>query len=565
MSEEELLSKVGVGDMDQVMKMVQNFSDSYCYTIDLTTDEAWYNNHAERKFGLPGVYFKNCTEILLSVTYEGDRQALRDELNECGAGIKTEHEMTYRWYDLDKNVVWIECRGHIITTCEGHRVMIGRVREIGRRQRADDVTGLQREVLFQQKIQPILTAYPEQIRYLIRFGIDNLKEINEKDGSTAGDKILREAADIMLSATDGKADLYRLVADEFMMIVMADADLPAPRTMYDRVSRKIQSTIKKRNYSRAYTVSAGVLQNNLVGMTYEGIMNSTEFAMFEAKRNGRNQMVFFDQSDYKKYIRSIHLRETLRKSIRDGFKGFEVYYQPIVSKKGCRIAGAEALLRYKDPEGNSISPMDMIPILEESSMIIPVGSFVLENAANTCNLWRKVIPDFRINVNLSYVQIRQSRIDTELKRVLEKNRLSTNSLMMEVTESGYIQSDRRCISLFKELGRMDIDVAIDDFGTGYSNLRYIRDMNASIVKIDNSFVSQALSDEYDYTVLKNIIRMVHDVGMEVCIEGIEQPEELERLTKTEPDFIQGYLFGRPCQRDVFEEKFLERDSLDECR
>ena len=556
MSEENLLSKVIVEDMNQVMMLVQNFSDSYCYTIDMTENEAWFNNGVENEFPLPGSHFKNCSEELLKVSYESDRKALKDELDACASGRLKFHNMIYRWYDHGHNAVWIECRGYCVTTADGHRVLIGRTREIGRRQIADDITGLQREVLFQQKIQPMLADCPEKIRYFIRFGIDNLKEINEKDGTAAGDEVLREAADIMLSAAEGKADMYRLVADEFMMVVMADADLPAPRTMYDRVSRKIQSAIKKRNYSRTYTISAGTLQDNLSGITYEEIMNDTEFAMFQAKRNGRDQMVFFSQPDYRKYIKNIHTREVLRQSIRDGFKGFEVFYQPIISENGCKLEGAEALLRYKDPDGNNIAPVDMIPILEESSMIIPVGAFVLDDAARTCSEWRKLVPNFKINVNLSYVQIMQSKINAELNRVFEKYKLDADSLMMEVTESGYIQSDMRCMSLFKEFERMNVSVAIDDFGTGYSNLRYIRDMNASVVKIDSSFVSQALNDGYDFIVLKNIIKMIHDVGMRVCIEGVEQQEELERLGKMEPDYIQGYLFGRLSPRNVFETDFL---------
>lgn len=545
-----------VDDMNQVMKLVQLFSDSFCYTIDMTTDEAWFNGGVEKKFAFPGSYIEHFTGAVERLCHKDDIPMLRKDLEACRTGKQNDHFLVYRWINRNDKNEWIECRGHCVDTSDGHRILIGRVREIGEKQRADNTTGLQREVRFQQKIQPILANNPCSIRYCIRFGVDHFKEINEKDGTEAGDGILREIAEFMTQAVEGHVDVYRLVADEFMIMVTADSEVPSPRTIYDRVTRKIVSAIRKRDYSRAYTISAGVLEKNFIGMTYEDVMNSTEFAMFQAKRNGRNQMVFFDQGDYNRYVTSLHIREMLQKSIKDDFKGFEVYYQPIVTRGGCRIEGAEALLRYHDENGNNISPAVMIPILEDSSMIIPVGKFVLENAARTCSEWRRKIPNFRINVNLSYVQIRQSRINAELRRVFSQYALSSGGLMMEVTESGYIQSDSRCKSLFAELGKMDVDVAIDDFGTGYSNLRYIRDMNASVVKIDRDFVVQALGDTYDFTVLKNIIKMVHEVGMQVCVEGVEKDEELHKLDVMNPDYIQGFLFGRPSPKDDFAVNFI---------
>jgi diguanylate cyclase (GGDEF)-like protein len=560
MSEKDLLTKSTTDDMNEVMRLVQNFSDSFCYTIDFTTGEGWFNGGAEKYFEMPGACFEHSMDVIMGLCYEEDRPALKADLEACESGAKNDHFIVYRWYNREHKVEWIECRGYCLNMGNGHRIMIGRVREIGHKQKADNITGLQKEVRFQQKIQPILENEPNRIRYCIRFGIDNFKEINEKDGMTAGDEILKEVADFIVQAVENKVTVYRMVADEFLIMVMVDSGVPSPRTVYDRVTRKIASTIRKRDYSRFYTISAGTLEKNYTGMTFEEVMHNTEFAMFQAKRNGRNQMVFFDQSEYNKYLSSLHIREIMQKAIKDDFRGFDVFFQPIVVSRsdGFRLEGAEALLRWHDEEGNYISPAVMIPILEESSMIIPVGKFVLRRAAMVCSEWRKYIPDFRVNVNLSYVQMRQSDVSKEISKALNEFNLPPDGLVVEVTESGYIQTDVRCRILFNMFREKNIDVAIDDFGTGYSNLRYIRDMNAQIVKLDRSFVIQALEDTYDFTVLSNIIKMVHEVGMRVCVEGIEKQEELDKIGTTEPDMIQGFFFGRPVCTDDFEKLYLTK-------
>ncbi len=558
MSEKELLAKSTADDMNEVMHMVQNFSDSFCFTTDFTTGEGWFNGGAEKYFEMPGCYYNNSSEVMMNLCYEEDRAAFEADMKACATGLKNDHYMVFRWYNKEHKVEWVEGRGYCLNLGNGHRVMIGRIREIGQRQKADNITGLQKEVRFQQKIQPILEKEPNKIRYCIRFGIDNLKEINEKDGTEAGDEILTEVADFITNAVAKAVDVYRLTADEFLVMVMADSEVPSPRTVYDRVTRKIASTVRKRDYSRFYTVSAGVLEKNFTGMKYEEVMHNTEFAMYQAKRNGKNQMVFFDQSAYNRYLSGLHIREIMQKSIKDDFKGFDVFYQPIISKDGYKLDGAEALLRWHDEDGSYISPSVMIPILEDSSMIIPVGKFVLRQAAQACSTWRKYIPDFWISVNLSYVQVRQSDVAKEINKVLNEFKLPSDSLVIEVTESGYIQTDIRCKLLFNTLREKNIDVAIDDFGTGYSNLRYIRDMNAQIVKLDRSFVIQALEDTYEFTVLSNVIKMMHEVGMLVCVEGIEKQDELDKINITEPDYIQGFFFGRPVNTADFEKMYLNK-------
>ena len=291
--------------------------------------------------------------------------------------------------------------------------------------------------------------------------------------------------------------------------------------------------------------------------TADEILRLTEFALNEAKRNGRNQMAVFDQENYNEYLRRLDIRKAMRRDVNNDFNGFQVFYQPIVKAPDFQVVGAEALLRWGNERYGNVSPAVFIPILEESGLIIPVGRYVLREAARTCKKWRESIGDFKIHVNLSYVQVHKSDLMKDVETCIEEVGLEPDSLVLELTESGYIETNDRIKEIFSELKDKNIDLALDDFGTGYSNMRYLKEIEAKTVKIDRSFVIQALQNEHDYNIINHIIDMVHSLGSSVCMEGIEQSDELDKMMKTHPDMIQGYYFGKPSPKEQFENQFLQ--------
>lgn len=182
---------------------------------------------------------------------------------------------------------------------------------------------------------------------------------------------------------------------------------------------------------------------------------------------------------------------------------------------------------------------------------------MLWEAARTCKKWKEYIPEFHINVNLSYVQLYKSDMMRDVEHCIQEVGLDPESLVLELTESGYIETNDRIKELFKDLKSRKIDLALDDFGTGYSNMRYLKEIDAKTVKIDRSFVVQALKNEYDFNIISHIIDMVHSLGSVVCMEGIEEKEELSKMMATKPDMIQGFYFGKPTSAGQFEKDFLQ--------
>ncbi len=540
-----------------VIEIMQQSSDAYMFILDLTVDTYMVAEKATKRFPFPSIVIENCSDTLKSVVYPSDYDMLSADLEKCRSGEKDEHALEYRWLDRMGRVVWISCRGTVVTGTEGHRLLIGTVSELGKKAKADNITGLRREARLRMNMESTLRDNPESIRYLMRIGIDNFKEINEKEGVEAGDEVLRELAECILKNVEESVDVYRLVADEFMIVDIGEGKGQDAGAVYKQIQKAIAATAKNQEYSRFYTVSAGVLREGFSGTTVEELIRFTEFALNEAKRNGRNQMTVFDRGAYDIYLERLDIRKSLRQDINHNFRGFEVYYQPIVSAADYKLIGAEALLRWRNEKYGSVSPAVFIPILEESGLIIPIGQYVLWEAARTCKKWKEYIPVFHINVNLSYVQLYKSDMMRDVERCIQEVGLDPGSLVLELTESGYIETNDRIKELFKDLKSKNIDLALDDFGTGYSNMRYLKEIDAKTVKIDRSFVVQALKNEYDYNIISHIIDMVHSLGSAVCMEGIEEKEELAKMMATKPDMIQGYYFGKPTPAEQFEKDFLQ--------
>lgn len=558
----EILQNVSLEQLVAVVEVLQKSSDSYFYILDLTSDTYIITEKMRARFPFESTVVENVTPILKKIIYPSDYPKLQADIGRCVSGEQDVHAMEYRWYDRDHRIVWIDCRGTVITGNGGHKMLFGRVTEMGREAKADNITGLRKEVRFRYDAEELLRDRSQSINYMMRIGIDNFKEINEKEGTEAGDNVLRELADCIITTVDVGVDIYRLMADEFMVVDARPDSARNATDIYNEIKYKVAETVREKEYSCFYTVSAGVIQDEFEGKDAETILRLTEFALNEAKRNGKNQMVLFDREAYDGYLRRLDIRKLMRQEINNNFKGFQVFYQPIVSTPDYKLVGAEALLRWNCEKYGNVSPAVFIPILEESGLIIPVGRYVLWHAAKTCKKWREILPDFHVNVNLSYVQVHKSDLMDDVNRCIDEVGIPPESLVLELTESGYIETDSRIKELFRNLKARNFDVALDDFGTGYSNMRYLQEIEATTVKIDRSFVVQALRNDHDYNIITHIIDMVHSLGSSVCMEGIEEEEELDKMMKANPDMIQGYYFGKPTSPDQFEEQFLQlKDSL----
>lgn len=553
------INLVGREEFEDVMRVFARCTDDYLFLFDLDKDEYIISEKVLERFDLPGNHFTNAGAVLEKIIYPEDMPGLTENLAQIRSGESQEHDLEYRWVDKNGKIVWISCRGVVIqdtTKKEETKLLIGRVTEIGSKRKADNVTGLFAERQLQLDFEQLKREGKRGKGIILRIGIDNFKEINERYGMDTGDIVLKMIAECMKQVA-GEDRCYRLDGDEFVML-MDEEDEQKARKKYHKTRILIEERRKEQGYQNFYTISAGV-----VGFYYEKtevdqLRTYSEFALGMAKKNGKNCSYVFTQEDYEAYLKNIKIQEKLRYSVNHDFQGFEVYYQPIVSLKTGQVVGAEALLRFSSKEYGMLSPGIFIPVLEESGLIIPVGEWVYRTAMRQTMEWHKVMPKFRININLSFIQICKSDVVNEIMSSIEELGIEPSTVLFEFTESGMISYDDSVQRLLDVLNENEVKIALDDFGTGYSSLAYLQNLKVNLLKLDRGFTSKAVINDFDYNLIGHIVDMAHSVGLQVCFEGIETEEELQKLRKLEPDYIQGFYYGRPVDKETFYEQNLKK-------
>lgn len=534
--------------------------DNYLYIMDMKNDTYCISESAAERFLLPSNCFTNASGYLAKVTCPADYPSLHGELEAIRRKEKDFHNLQYRWLDKERNPIWVNCRGRVLFDESGEpEFLAGCINEIGKKQKADNVSGLLGESALQEYMTDDFICGEKG--FLLRIGIDNFKEINENKGMSYGDMVLRKTAEAIEKAIIGEQKLFKVVADEFVIVDLEETQREAVLEQYQRIQRRVSAFIIENGYEVFFTISAGVVYfADIINRNYDNLMMLSEFALNEAKEGGKNKCYIYEKKDYEAFQRQKELIHIMRQSVNNGFEGFSTYFQPVMDIKQNKLTGAETLLRFCTEKTGFVSPVEFIPLLEESGLIIPVGRWVLEQAMIACEKIQKWIPDFKVSVNLSYIQVLKSNVLKEIIEIADRYNLPNDSILIELTESGFLESDNHFIDFCQGLKEHGIPLALDDFGTGYSNFHYLYNISPNTIKIDRSFTLKALKNDYEYNLLKHMSDMTHSIDLNFCIEGIETKEELDKICGISPDYIQGYYFGKPCPFEQFMTDFISGKS-----
>ncbi len=539
------------------IQLLQPCMDDYLYVLDCVNDIYYMSEGALERFPVPATEFSDVTNNLKLFVYAEDFPLLEADIREIVEGRKNDHNIQYRWIDKEGNPVWINCRGIAIRDELGRcQYLVGCVNEIGEKQKADNVSGLLGEFSLQQEWKQIQKQNLQG--FILRMGIDKFKEINEEKGAEYGDYILRQTAECIKRVILPDQLLFRVVADEFAVLDISGRDIEEAKQIYEQTRIKINKFIKETGYEVFYTLSGGILDfTDVEQMEFKNLMKLSEFSLNCAKDAGRNQFYVYQREDYAKFQQRKDLTQIIRRSIMNDFEGFDVYFQPIMDVRTGKLVSAEALLRFRTRERGMIPPLEVVPILEESGLIIPVGRWVLYRSMEVCSKIQEFIPEFKVSVNLSYVQVAKSDILSEIVAGVRQYGLHPGSVTMELTESGFFEMQTASFIQFCDgLKDYGVSMALDDFGTGYSNFNYLYELSPDTIKVDRSMTVKALKNEHEYRLLQHLIDMSHSVNSKFCVEGIETKEDLEKISLIQPDFIQGYYFGKPCPYEEFVENFV---------
>lgn len=534
----------------QTIRFLDDSTDDYFYLYDLANDRIYFTEKICEKYPIvsrtEGILFSEWSKIV----YAKDLKQLKYEINKIVSGKSDSHSMEYRLIDRSGSKNWVICRGTVLKRDDGTPgFLIGNVSEGAVRRELDSLTGLWNG----EKFKEDMGCLKKDKGYLMILDIDNFKNINVKNGREFGNNLLKMVAMVLEEKTDYLTKLYRLDGDCFALN-FPDKTKEAVIEFYNAVKEELKSYC---------TASAGaVAYSDGIGEDSGFLHQYAENALDRAKREGKNILAFFSSEDYQKSLDWIKLQDELKESVRHQCKGFSLRYQPQMRGKDFQVYGAEALLRYESATEGLVSPAKFIPILEQSGLICEVGNWVLKTAVKQCADWRKVLTDFHIGVNISYVQLCQDNITEMVLDTIKEAGIPGDALTLEVTESMELQDYSYFNKIFYEWKRHGIHIAIDDFGTGYSSLGYLKSIDVDEIKIDRCFVSRIYCNNYNYRLMSNIIKLAHSSQIQVCCEGVETEEELTSLQQLIPDFLQGFLFAKPYTKEELEKLYMCKESLE---
>lgn len=547
--------------IEEAIRILNPCMNDYIYVFDLKEDYYVISQHATERFLLPSDKFYNATKKHEDFVYQEDLPLLGKEIELIKSDRKKFHDMKYRWLDKHSNPVWINCRGSVLydDNIEPH-YLVGCINEIGVKPEADNVSGLLGEYALDRYIkESCIDSIPDG--FIIRMSIDNFSAINADFGMSYGNFILKKTSECILKSIRPTQRLFKAGSDEFIIVDFNGSSIDEAVNIYNQCKRYTNEFIENNHYNTIYTLSAGIIDTKNITLEEESYNKVSEFALKMAKDNGRNNYYIYSKSDYDRYKRKLYISKALHNAVNEDFEGFEVFYQPIVDADTYMLTGAEALMRFSMKkegvdEHEYVSPVEFVPILEETGLIIPAGRWILEQSAKQCAIWNKQVKGFRVNINVSYIQVMKSDVFSDIMSVIDKYSLEPACIGIELTESGYLDSNTHFNHLWRKLKDNGVYVILDDFGTGYSNLHCLSDLKPDYIKIDRSFTLKALKNKYDYELMTYIIDMAHTLGLKLCIEGVETSDDLRQLRKLGADYIQGYLFGKPYPAGHFEKRYV---------
>lgn len=410
----------------------------------------------------------------------------------------------------------------------------------------DTLTNIPNRLLFQDRLEHAMAKARRTGNQVALFflDLDRFKKINDSLGHQMGDMVLRSVADALQDVIRDADTLARLGGDEFT-VILESIDTPQQAVM---VAQKIIEIIAKpveiQQHTLHLTTSIGISVFPHDGKTVEELMKAADVAMYQAKEEGRNGYRFYTPEMNARSGELMIMENRLRQSL--ALNQLELHYQPQFDLESGRIVAAEALLRWRHPEVGMISPVDFIPIAEETGMILPIGEWVLRQACAQAVIWGEQGGDaVRVAVNVSSRQFLCSDVVGTVRQALAETGLTPTRLELELTESIILNNVDLAVRTMQELNDMGVQLAIDDFGTGYSSLNYLQQFPIQRLKIDRSFIQEVTSTPKGAGIAGAIIALAKELHMEVVAEGIETKEQLCFLQERGCDCGQGYFLARP--------------------
>jgi diguanylate cyclase (GGDEF)-like protein/PAS domain S-box-containing protein len=496
-----------------------------------------------------------------------DIEQLQEEITSHLLGLRPHFQREHRMRDRDGTYRWMLSRGLAIWDSHRHVYrMAGSVTDITDQKQAeqrllhnathDVLTGLPNRALFMERLKRLFDRARHHDGHLFAvlfLDLDRFKIVNDSLGHQIGDQLLVALA-LRLDGSLRPGDMVaRLGGDEFAIILDHLKHVTDATQAAERIQKELSMPFILSGHEVFASLSIGIAHSLTPYERPEDFIRNADTAMYRAKDRGRGRFELFDKGMHARAIAMLELETDLRRALARG--ELRIHYQPIVSIENWRIAGFEALLRWQHPEQGFISPTKFIPVAEETGLINVMGQWVFRESCKQLRAWQDQFPQdppLTISVNLSAKQFSHPTLIEEIEQILAETRVAPGSLKIEITEGAIIENVEVAADILRQLKALGIRISLDDFGTGYSSLSYLHRFPIDTLKIDRSFVTR-MSMPKNSEIVRTIITLAVNLGMDVVAEGVETREQIILLTGLNCEYVQGFLLSKPVDGETMRE------------
>jgi diguanylate cyclase (GGDEF)-like protein/PAS domain S-box-containing protein len=494
-------------------------------------------------------------------------------------GLTAHFESEHRVQHKNGEYLWMLSRGLAVRDKDSSATRIaGSQTDISGRKTAeakllhdafyDRLTGLPNRALFMDRLRSAIERSKRRSDYgfaVLFLDLDQFKNVNDTLGHPVGDQLLVAIGNMLKSNLRATDTVARLGGDEFVILLEDTKDENAAITISKWIVKKFSSPFRLAENDVFVTTSIGIVLSTLGYDQPEDVLRDADIAMYAAKAQGKGIFQVFNPAMRERILRRVGLEADFRQALVS--KQIRIHYQPIISIRTGELLGLEALARWQHPERGLISPLEFIPLAQETGLIITLDQWMLTEASRQVHAWQAryhLDPALKLNINIAHSLFTQTGLTNRIEAILKDTGLDKHNLQLEITEDALVEHNGPISRIISELNNMGIEVNIDDFGTGYSSLIHLQKLPVSALKIDHTFIQQLRQVSGNTEIVRTIIDLAHDLKLTVYAEGIETPEQLNQLKAMDCDCGQGFLFSPPLDPEAIE-ALLESDESERAR
>lgn len=425
----------------------------------------------------------------------------------------------------------------------------------------DVLTGLMNRYAINAKIEAALDAArkdPSHVLGIVFLDLDNFKRVNDHYGHVNGDRLITRVSEIIMECLPEGATMARLGGDEFLILVD-----PCSQAMLETLAQTIIDRLRLPIHLRMidlYTsCSIGIALYPEHGEALEALISHADTAMYAAKEAGKHTYRVFLPEMNQKVAQYIWLDTELRDAIEE--KQFVLHYQPLINLCTGRVHSVEALIRWRSTSRGLVGPSEFIRFTEESGLIVPLGRWLMEEAAEQAARWAAAGLDIRISINVSARQLRDADIVNQLRKLVERGGSTRTLIDIELTESSFIEDEKAAIDLMRQFKQLGARILLDDFGTGYSSLSQLTRLPIDVIKLDRSFITGIDQNFQAQSLVRSVLGLARAFGFTVVAEGVETEREVQFLRDIGVDYAQGFFYARPMEAEMFEAWLADKKKL----